>query len=136
MNQLVEWLPFPIDDAANQRSRKWESFDGGNYHYSLEGELLDPLIFVPKTSKNEQYSNTLSDLGSLDNLERWFAQRIATGNRNNQMIKYALALSDSGLSFNEVEKSVIAFNNRLDNGLTEQELHSTILQTVAKKMVA
>lgn len=132
MNNIMDWLPFPSDEAANQRSKKWETYSGGKYSVN-HGELLDPLKFVPKTSKNEQHRTSMTKLESLDNFERWFASRIANGNRNNQMIKFALALVDQGLNYNDVESCVVSFNNKLADGLTETELRSTILQTVAKK---
>ena len=49
------------------------------------------------------------------------------------MIKYALALVDNGLSFQEVENHVKGFNKKLSNPLPENELQNTILITVAKK---
>ena len=134
MNSFCQWLPFSSDEAANQRSRKWETFDKGTYHYNTGLELVDCLKFVPKTSKNENHKISTEELASLDNLERWFAQRMATGNRNNLMIKYALALVDSGYSYPEVETLVLAFNAKLSNSLPLSEIHSTILQTVAKKI--
>lgn len=138
MANLMEWLPIPVDTAANQRARKWASCDGGLHHYNLEtpetARLLDILPFVPKTSKNEQHRKQMTELGSLDNLERWFAQRIADGNRNNHMAQFALALVDTGMSYNEVEGRVFAFNGKLKNSLSEDELRSTVLVTVAKKI--
>jgi len=133
MNSFLTWLPFTSDESANQRAKKWESFDGGKYHYNLEGEILDALPFIPKTSKNEQYRNEMKPLESLDNMERWFAQRIAAGNRNNHMIKFALALVDSGMSLIEVSQRVKAFNSKLSNSLPEEELEKTVLTTAAKR---
>ena len=133
MNAVMAWLPFKTDESANQRSKKWESFDGGTVHYNMEGDLLDILPFIPKTSRNEAYREQTRKLESLDNLERWFAARIAQGNRNNQMIKYAYALVDSGMSYPDVMARVLGFNKQLSNGLTEDELHATILQSVAKR---
>jgi len=132
MNSFMNWLPFKTDEAANQRAKKWETFDGGHHYYSDGTDIVDALKFVPKTSKNEQHKQSVSQLESLDNLERWFAQRIASGNRNNQLIKFALALADSGMGYVEVEQKLLHFNNRLANGLAEDEIRSTILQTVAK----
>jgi len=134
MSNIAQWLPFEIDTQANQRSRKWMTNPAGSYHYNLEGEFLDALQFLPKTSKNEQYQRQIQSLQSLDNLERWFAQRIGSGNRNNQLIKYALALVDSGMSFSDIEASVINFNSQIPDGLSEDEIRATILVTVAKKM--
>lgn len=133
MNNILSWLPFESDETTNQRCKKWESHDG-NYYYN-DGELLDVLTFIPKTSKNETYRQQLSKIENLSNLERWFAQRIATGNRNNQMLKYAYALVDSGLSLGDVEKHVKSFNSKLNNPLPTAEIEGTILVSVAKRYV-
>ena len=134
MTNILKWLPFETDPASKQISKKWETFHKGIYHYNLDGQILDPLRFVPKTSKNEIFQQSNSELQSLDSLERWFAERIVNGNRNDQLIKFALFLVDTGLAFSEVENKVKAFNSRLPNGLSNNELQSTILQTVAKKI--
>lgn len=133
MNCVMAWLPFKTDEAANQRSKKWESFALGGYHYNLDGELLDALDFIPKTSRNEAFKHQSQKLESLDNLERWFAQRMAEGNRNNNMIKFALALVDSGMALSEVDNAVKAFNKKLNTPLTETEINSTVMVTVAKR---
>ncbi len=133
MNSFMLWLPFATDESANQRAKKWEAFEGGTYHYNLEGETLDALDFIPKTSRNEQYRAQNKELQSLDNLERWFAQRIATGNRNNNMIKFALALVDSGMQLIDVQRQVHAFNAKLNLPLTDDEIDKTIMVTVAKR---
>lgn len=132
MNSFMAWLPFKTDESANQRSKKWECFDG-EYHYNLDGEILDALPFIPKTSRNEAYRKDMQQLESLDNLQRWFAQRIASGNRNNQMIKYALALVDSGMTLVEVQRQVHEFNKSLNAPLTEDEIDTTIMVTVGKR---
>jgi len=136
IESLSEWLPIPAnlsDDASKQRSKKWLANEHGAYHYN-EGELVDCLPFIPRTSRNEDHQKEMQGLQSLDNLERWFAHRIASGNRNNQMIKFALALADSGMSFAAIEGAVFAFNSKLSNGLSEDEIRATILVTVAKKI--
>ena len=63
----------------------------------------------------------------------WFAGRMATGNRNNQMIKYALALVDSGWDLPAVGTQVHAFNKKLSDSMSEADIDSTIMVTVAKK---
>jgi hypothetical protein len=133
MDNVVGWLPFNIDEAANQRSRKWESFEGGTVSYNMDGEILDALAFIPKTSKNEAYKQQFQSVQSLDNLERWFAQRILTGNRNNQLLRYALALVDSGMSLMDVDKQVHSFNAKLNSALPDSEINSTIMVTIAKR---
>lgn len=132
MQNVLTWLPFKVDESANQRARKWSSHEGTNIKIN-DGKLLDALAFVPKTQKNEQYKQEYTKVESLDNLERWFAGRMSTGNRNNQMIKYALALYDSGYNYADIEKKVMHFNSQLSNKLTEDELRSTVLVTVSKK---
>ncbi len=138
MNAFMNWLPFPTDESANQRSKKWETYDKGIYHLNNgeDTQLIDILRFVPKTTKNEQYMDGVSKLESLDNLERWFAQRMASGSRNNNMIKFALALVDSGMSFPDVETTVLTFNRKLTNGLPEDEIKGTILRTVAQRITS
>lgn len=133
MDSILEWLPFKVDESVNQRSKKWETFSGGEYHYN-DGDLLDALPFIPKTDRNRQFRDQNRELQSLDNLERWFAQRIASGNRNNQMIKYALALMNGGMDLPSVSRQVHSFNKRLSNPLAEDEIESTILVTVAKRL--
>lgn len=132
MDSVLEWLPFKTDEAAKQRSKKWLTNPNCAYHYN-DGKLLDALPFIPKTKGNEEYLKKNQELGSLDNLERWFAQSIAQGNRNNQMIKFALALVDSGMDLITVQKQVHAFNAKLNTPLTEEELDSTVMVTVAKR---
>ena len=134
MANVMQWLPFQTDESANQRAKKWMTNSLGAYHYNLEGRMIDVLPFVPATSRNDEYRKEVQQLGSLDNLERWFAQRIAEGNRNNQMIKFALALVDAGMSYPEVEEKVLAFNKKLSNGLPVEELRQTVLVTVARKI--
>ena len=96
----------------------------------------DVLPFIPKTSRNEDHNKEQTSLESMSNLERWFAQRIAVGNRNKNILKYAMALVDSGMSYSDVEDNVIRFNSSLNTGLTQQELENTIFVTVAKRYTA
>ena len=133
MGNIVSWIPFKTDEQTNQRSRKWGAHYAGEYFYNLSGQMLDVLPFIPKTSKNEDFKKSFQKVESMDNLERWFAGRISSGSRNNQMIKYALALVDSGMDLMEVNRQVHAFNSKLSNGLDETEINSTIMTTVAKR---
>lgn len=133
MGSIMEWLPFDSDEAAMQRERKWMTFEDAEVHYNMQGDILDPVRFIPKTSKNEDHINQMTALKDLGSLERWFAERIERGNRNNQMIKYALALLDSGMLYPEIEQRVMSFNQQIPNPLAEMELTSTVLRTVAKK---
>lgn len=134
IRNVMAWLPFPVDTSTIDRCRKWASNDLGSYHQNLEGQLFDVLPFVPKTKMNERRNKEDKKLASYDNLERWFAQRIAEGNRNNSMIKFALALVDSGMDYNDVERRVLSFNSKLSNAMTPEELQHTVLVTSAKRI--
>jgi len=132
MRGIFAWLPFDTDESYDKREKKSESYGGGTYHYN-KGELFDALPFIPKTSRNENHKANFQKLESLDNLERWFAQRISMGNRNDNMIKYALALLDNGMSLIDVDRQVHAFNKKMKNPLSENEIDSTIMVTVSKR---
>jgi len=133
MQNVLNWLPFQVDSATNQRSRKWASHAGGQFRYNMEGELLDVLRFIPKTAKNEQYLQEYKKIENFSNLERWFAERIAVGNRNNNMLRFAMILVDSGMTLLDVTNAVYAFNDKLPNPLRKDEINSSILRTVAKR---
>lgn len=75
----------------------------------------------------------LAKIESMDNLERWFAQRMAEGNRNKNMLRFALALVDGGMDAMSVRTAVMAFNGKLSNSLSEEEIDNTIMVTVGKR---
>ena len=75
----------------------------------------------------------MSKIEDLDNLERWFAQRMVQGNRNNLMFKYGMALVDNGYTFEDVADKIKKFNKQINCGLSEDELEKSILVTIAKK---
>ena len=132
MSNIFKWLPFETDECANQASKKWSSYDGGQY-FQNDGQILDALRFIPGTSRNDQYKKEMSKIENFDNLERWFASQMAEGNRNNNLFKYGMALVDSGLSFEEVATKVKKFNKQLSNPLPDEEVEKSVLVTIAKK---
>ena len=132
MANIYEWLPFEVDKATNQRARKWMSNDG-HYEYN-EGELLDALPFIPKTSKNEQRKQLLDSQQSMDNLERWTLNNIGDGNRNNMLLRYSMILVDAGFGFEDIRRKVIDLNSKIVDKLDESELMATVMITVAKTL--
>lgn len=130
MSNIYEWLPFEVDTATNQRARKWLSH-GGTYEYN-EGEVLDALPFIPKTSKNEERKELLNSQHSMDNLERWVINNIGDGNRNNMLLRYAMILLDGGFDFENIRQRVMTLNNKIADKLDEAEIMSSIMITVAK----
>jgi len=130
MSNIYDWLPFEVDTATNQRARKWMS-NNGHFEYN-EGELLDALPFIPKTSKNEERKMLMDSQQSMDNLERWVINNIGDGNRNNMLLRYGMILLDGGFDFEAIRSKVIELNNKIADKLEESEIMSTIMITVAK----
>ena len=132
MLNLSKWVPFEMDEATWQRSRKWESFDG--QQYVNDGELLDVLPFIPRTGRNISYMASIENLSNLPALERWFANQIAEGGgRNNLMFRYGTMLMSKGKPYVEAEAIVRDFNNKIPNPLTMDELRRTVFTTMARK---
>ena len=132
MANIYSWLPFEVDTATNQRSRKWMSHNG-TFEYN-EGELLDALPFIPKTSKNEERKQLMDSQQSMDNLERWVINNIGDGNRNNLLLRYAMILMDGGYDFEGIRARVVALNEKIADKLDEAEIMSTIMITVMKTL--
>ena len=130
MSNIYEWLPFEVDTATNQRARKWLSCEG-HYEYN-DGEVLDALPFIPKTSKNEARKELMNSQQSMDNLERWILNNSGDGNRNNMLLRFATILVDAGFGFDQVKDKVFALNNKMPDKLEEAEIFTTILTTVMK----
>ena len=132
MQNVFKWLPFDVDDCTGQRSRKWMSHDG-EYVYQ-EGELVDVLPFIPKTTRNEDFKQTFNDLNSLNNLERWMVTNTGDGNRNNMLHRYARVLVDAGFQYDDIFSRVTDLNHKLPDSLDEAEILSTVMTTVTKEL--
>lgn len=130
MSNIYEWLPFEVDTATGQRARKWMSHDG--YYEYNEGDVLDALPFIPKTSKNEERKAVLNSQQSMDNLERWAINNIGDGNRNNMLLRYAMIFVDAGFDFEAIRQKVISLNDKIADKLDEVEIMGTVMITVAK----
>ena len=132
MSNIYEWLPFEVDTATNQRARKWLTHQG-HFEYN-EGEVLDALPFIPKTSKNESRKELLNSQQALDNLERWLLNQANVGGRNNTLLRYALILVDAGFDFEGVRSRVMQLNSKLPDKLDEAEVLGTIMVSVGKAL--
>jgi hypothetical protein len=132
MLNVFEWLPFEVDAQTKDISRKWSSHNG-EYIYQ-DGELLDAVLFIPETKKQEEQQQKLVDLASLSNLERWFLLNIGVGNRSNTLIRYSYVLVDSGYSFDSIKNLINSFNQKMKNPLSEEEIQNTILISVMRKV--
>lgn len=134
MENFYTWLPFEVDTAPKDVARKWAS-NLGEYHYN-EGALVDALPFIPDTSKNVDYLNNQESLRSLSALEKWFVSNSAEGNRNQMLFRYASMLEGQGIyDYNSIAGMVHELNQKLDNKLDIDEVNSTVLKTISKRML-
>jgi hypothetical protein len=130
---VLEWLPFEAEaESCATRSKKWLSHNG-HYEYN-DGEVLDALPFIPKTSKNEERKKLLNSQQSMDNLERWVMNNIGDGNRNNMLLRYAMILLDAGFDFEGIRSRVSSLNDKIVDKLDEIEIMSTIMVTITKAL--
>lgn len=133
MKNFAQWLPFKIDHSTLQRSRKWSSYSG--QHFYNRGELIDILEFIPRSSRNETRQQNFRQVGDLDALERWFMVRMQEGSRNNEMLKFGMALADNGMSLSNIKSRLHNFNKKLANPLPADEIDSTIMVSVGRKVM-
>lgn len=133
MGNVFKWLPFTTDEGTDQRSKKWQTHTG-HYEYA-EGNLLDPTMFIPRTSKAEAQNKQVKSIGSVDSLERWFLMNeLIEGNRNKGLHRYAMLQYDAGKDYDEAEAAVKSLNQKLeDEKLSNSELQSTILKSLGDK---
>lgn len=132
IRNICNWLPFEVDTSTFQRARKWMTHDG--QHFYNDGKLLDALLFIPKTSKCEQTMQVIQDTQSLSNLERWFTNHTCSGNRSNNLIRYAFMLVDSGFDATTVQQKIESVNAKLPEPMDEIEILKTIMVSVNKRI--
>ena len=133
MQNIYEWLPFDSDTGTGQRSRKWLTNDQTVIRKNDVPQLLDALLFIPRTSKNDERQLMIQNTQDLTNVERWFVLKTKDGNRNNQLLKYGFMIIDSGYSLIDTEVKVEQLNQKLENPLTLEELKNTIYTSLSKK---
>ena len=131
INNIAADLPFEIDDASNQRSKKWETYDG-EVHITT-GNTFDVLPYIPETKRSDERKAQLEEQ-DLDKLESWFMNNIGDGNRNKQLYRYACILMDTGHNFVSIQEKVLSFNAKLIDSLSEDELSQTVLKSIAQKI--
>lgn len=129
MKNVAQWCPFELDEQTFQRSRKWACYE----HTTIlknNGELFDVLPFIPRTSREAEYKKSQVTLQNLNAIERWFANRMLTGERNNNLAKYGFMLLDNGFTPVEILDKLTQFNSKLDNPLDVSEIETTIIQSI------
>ena len=131
MENIYEHFPITLDTATKDRSRKWATNVNGVV-YKNTGLLLDAQSFIPKTKKNEELHAKNKEFKNLDAVERWFISNTGDGNRNNNLLRYAMLLVDSGYELIEVQQSLSELNGKMADSLSDDELNSTIMRSVSK----
>ena len=132
IKNVLESLPFEVDESCSHRSKKWMSNKGEFFHN--EGELFDVLPFIPKTSQNEERKVRLESQHQMDNLERWVINNSGDGNRNVMLHRFARILVDAGKNWAEIKDLVCGLNDKLADKLSETEILGSIMTTVAKEL--
>ena len=132
MRNIFEWLPFEVDEATPQRSRKWLSHNGNVLTNS--GKLLDAQDFIPKTPKAILLNQRTLELADLSTMERWFMGHMEKGNRSDSLIRYALMLVDMGMGRKDIQQRVLDLNSKIGDGLSETEILTTVMLTVIRKL--
>jgi hypothetical protein len=127
---VYAWLPFDVDHASSQRCRKWLSHKG-HYEYQ-DGELVDILPFIPKTTKNETFKQRIVDQRGLGNLERWVINNSGSGNRNNMLLRFCMILVDAGYDYTQINQAVCDLNDKMPDRLEHTEITTTVMVTVMK----
>lgn len=132
MEAIYEWLPFKVDSQTAQRNRKWACHP--MEVRTNEGKLLDVLPFIPKTRMYEEHKEQNKELRSLTNLERWFINNTAEGNRSNNLCRYGFLLVDSGYSSDAIESMIKTLNDRIPDKLSDSEIERTILRSIDRRI--
>ena len=131
MTNVFEWLPFPVDEAAKDISRKWASHPG-HYEYN-KGSILDATLFIPETKRSDETKAQISATG-IGNIERWFKTHTSQGNRANHLYRYGMVMIDAGLQLGEIVEKLELFNNSLDIPLPEEQFRQSTIKSISIEM--
>ncbi len=131
MLNVFEWLPFPVDEAAKDISRKWASYPGT--HEYNQGNVIDATMFIPETKRSDETKAQISVAG-IDNIERWFKTHTSQGNRANHLYRYGMVLVDGGLVLGEIVEKLENFNNSLDVPLPEDQFMNSTIKSISKEL--
>lgn len=134
MKNVLESLPFEVDESCTHRSKKWMAHAG--HFEQVEGELFNVLPYIPKTSQNDERQLKLSTQAQMDNLERWVINNSGDGNRNIMLHRFARILVDAGKDWSQIKDLVCSLNEKLPDKLSEAEILGSIMTTVAKELAA
>ena len=130
MENVFEWLPFPVDEAAKDIARKWESY-AGHYEYN-DGAVIDATMFIPETKRSDETKAQISAAG-VGNIERWFRTHTAKGNRANHLYRYGMVMIDADMALGDIVEKLESFNNSLDVPLPEDQFRNSTVKSISKE---
>jgi hypothetical protein len=131
MTNVFEWLPFPVDEATKDISRKWAAHKG-HYEYN-EGNVIDATMFIPQTKRSDETKETISTTG-VNNIERWFMTHTSKGNRATHLYRYGMVMVDAGLALGEIIERLENFNKGLESPLPEQQFRNSTVKSISKEV--
>ena len=131
-DNVFEWLPFEVDEQTGDIARKWQCYKDCE-QFTNEGQLFDPTMFIPGTTKSVKTKEAINSYGSdTSRLERHIFAN--TEGRSNSLIKLAMVHVDRGMDYETIYSLVSSSNAKLLEPLDEREIASTIMKTVTKKI--
>jgi len=91
-------------------------------------------LFIPQTKKSEEYNRSVIDAGAVSNLERWFLANTEMGNRSNMLYRLGCVYIDTGAEMSELEGLLLAFNEKLEVPLPENEIKNQVNAALKTKV--
>jgi hypothetical protein len=130
MENVFEWLPFPVDEGAKDIARKWESY-AGHYEYN-HGATIDATMFIPETKRSDETKAQINVIG-VGNIERWFIAHTAKGNRANHLYRYGMVMIDADMALGDIVEKLETFNNSLEVPLPEDQFRNSTVKSISKE---
>lgn len=135
MANVMDMLPFKIDEMSCVPSQMWASTPGKPNYLHEEGELFDPLPFIEGTFQNTNRKEQIKSnkTAKLDKVEAWFVKEMDIGNRNKMLLRYAYMMVDRQYALKDIEKAVLSLNEKQAHPLDIQEIKETIMVSVKRR---
>jgi hypothetical protein len=130
MENVFEWLPFPVDEGAKDIARKWAGYPG-HYEYN-DGVVIDATMFIPETKRSDETKAQISAAGT-GNIERWFMAHTVKGNRANHLYRFGMVLIDAKWVLGDIVEKLENFNNSLDVPLPEDQFRNSTIKSISKE---
>lgn len=128
IESVLLWLPFKPKVVFQERLTR-RSCNEGRYVYN-KGEMVDVIPFIPNTTKNETFKNSITNFSSHNFAERWFANKIGLANKYDILVEYAEYLANKGTSLTELSKKVHNFNDNTIHPITGVDIDNHLISYI------